>query len=101
MTEQTSPLTALSEAKRTQAYARFAFLRPALEEGVSQAQIVRTHQMALSTVQRWIKRYREQRLARLAHAARSDRGKRRGLALDVVKLIEGLALLSTLTDLDF
>jgi len=87
------PLTALSEAQRAQALARFAIIRPALEEGISQAQVARTHQMAPSTVQLWIKRYREKGLAGLANnVARSDRGKSRGLPTEAIRLIEGLAL---------
>jgi putative transposase len=60
------PLTSLSEEQRAQAYARFEILRPALEDGVSQAQIARLHQLSKSTVQRWVARYREQGLAGLA-----------------------------------
>src|SRR6266581_3515209 len=66
MAEQSIQLTTLSEAQRRQALERFAVLRPALEEGVAQTQIARDHQMALSTVQRWIKSYREKGLAGLA-----------------------------------
>lgn len=58
MAEASLPLIALSEAQRTQALERLAIIRPALEEGVSQAQVARTHQIAPSTVQSWIKRYR-------------------------------------------
>ncbi len=36
MCESTFPLTALSEAQRTQARECFAIIRPALEEGVTQ-----------------------------------------------------------------
>ena len=43
MAEQAILLTALSEAQRRQALERFAVLRPALEEGVSQTQIARDH----------------------------------------------------------
>jgi len=57
------PLTTLSKAQKRQALERFAMLRPALEEGVSQTHIARNHQMGLSTVQRWIKLYREKVLA--------------------------------------
>jgi DNA transposition AAA+ family ATPase len=39
------PLTSLSEEQRSEASARFELLRPILEEGVSQAQIARTHQL--------------------------------------------------------
>jgi len=52
------PLTSLSEEQRAEAYACFEIVRPALEEGVSQAQIARTHHLSKSTVQRWITRYR-------------------------------------------
>ncbi len=59
MREPSLPLTALSEAQRAQALKRFTIIRPALEEGITQAQVARTHQIAPSTVQLWIKRYRE------------------------------------------
>lgn len=42
MVEPSIPLTALSEDQRAQAHTRFTLIRPALEDGVSQAQIVRT-----------------------------------------------------------
>src|SRR5713226_6890495 len=92
MAEQVIPLTTLTEAQRRQALERFAVLRPALEEGVSQTQIARDHQMALSTVQRWIKSYREKGLAGLAPANRSDKGKSRSLPEQAITLVEGLAL---------
>jgi putative transposase len=92
MGEPSIPLTTLSEAQRRQALERFAVLRPALEEGVSQTQIARDHQMSLSTVQRWIKSYREKGLAGLAPAARSDKGKSRRLPEQAITLVEGLAL---------
>ena len=85
-------LTALSEAQRAQAQERFEIIRPTLEEGVTQAQVARTHQIPASTIQLWIKRYREKGLAGLANAARSDKGKSRRLPPDAVGLIEGLAL---------
>lgn len=92
MAEQAILLTALSEAQRRQALERFAVLRPALEKGVSQTQIARDHQIALSTVQRWIKSYREKGLAGLAPASRSDKGKSRSLPEQAITLVEGLAL---------
>ena len=66
-------LTALSEAQRTQANAHFAIIRPALEEGITQAQIARNHNLPKSTLQRRIKNYREKGLGGLANASRSDR----------------------------
>ena len=46
MAKASVPLTSLSEEQRAEAYARFELLRPVLEEGVSQAHIVRTHQLS-------------------------------------------------------
>src|SRR5260221_13130677 len=94
MAEPSLPLTILSEAQRTQALERFAIIRPALEDGITQAQVARTHQIAPSTVQLWVKRYREQGLAGLANAerSRSDKGKSRHLPEQALQLIEGLAL---------
>ena len=77
--EASLPLTSLSEAQRTQADTRFALLRPALEGQMSQAQLTREQQIPLSTIQRWIKQYREKGLAGLANASRSDKGKSRRL----------------------
>jgi putative transposase len=86
------PLTSLSEAQRTQALERFVLLRPALEGSVSQTHLAREHHLSLSTIQRWIKQYREKGLAGLANARRSDKGKSRRLPEQAVPLIEGLAL---------
>jgi transposase InsO family protein len=86
-------LTALTSAQRAQALERFTIIRPALEEGVSRAQVARTSQIAPSTVQLWIKRYREKGLAGLANnVTRSDKGKPRTLPETAIQLIEGLAL---------
>src|SRR5437660_3196542 len=86
------PLTALSEEQRAEAYARFEILRSALEEGVPQAQIARTHQLSKSAVQRWVARYREQGLAGLATTPRKDKGKSRHLPEQAITLVEELAL---------
>jgi putative transposase len=85
-------LASLSEAQRAQAYARFEILRPALEEGVSQTQIARLHQLPKSTVQRWVARYREQGLVGLAQTVRKDKGTSRRLPEQAITLVEGLAL---------
>jgi putative transposase len=93
MAELAVPLTALSEDQRAQAQTRYTIIRPALEDGVSQSQVARTHTLARSTVQRWVKRYREEGLAGLADAkVRSDKGKSRRLPQTAITLIEGLAL---------
>jgi putative transposase len=90
--EVSFPLTSLSEAQRTQALERFALLRPALEGQMSQTQLAREQQISLSTIQRWIRQYREKGLAGLANARRSDKGKSRRLPAEAITLIEGLTL---------
>jgi putative transposase len=93
MTEPPVPLTPLSEDQRAQAHSRFTIIRPALEDGITQAQVARTHNIPPSTIQRWVKRYREKGLAGLTDAkARSDKGKSRRLPAEALTLIEGLAL---------
>ena len=93
MVEPPILLTALSEDQRAQAHTRFTIIRPALEDGVSQAQVARTHNISKSTIARWVKRYREHGLTGLAdRSARSDKGTSRRLPTDAVTLIEGLAL---------
>jgi len=66
-TKASESLTNLSEEQRTQALERFAFLRPALEGRISQTQLAREQHIPLSTMQRWIKQYREKGLAGLAN----------------------------------
>src|SRR6266487_1489208 len=63
MAQSSIPLTSLTEAQRAQAQKRFTIIRPALEDGVTQAQVARTH-----------------------------KGKSRRLPPDAIPLIEGLAL---------
>lgn len=93
MKDSPVPLTALAEAQRVQAQTRFSIIRPALKDGVSQAQVARTHTIPASTVRHWVKRYREQGFAGLAdRRTRSDKGKSRRLPPDAITLIEGLVL---------
>ncbi len=95
MTEPPVPLTALSEDQRAQAHSRFPIIRPALEDGVTQAQVARTHTITASTIQRWVKRYREKGLAGLADArVRSDKGKSRRLPAEAISVdldLKGIA----------
>ncbi len=86
------PLTALSEEQRAQALQRYSTIRPALEKEISQAQVARTHELVLSTIQLWIKQYREEGLAGLASARCSDKGSSRRLPGGAIRLVEGLAL---------
>ncbi|GHO72342.1 hypothetical protein KSD_01130 [Ktedonobacter sp. SOSP1-85] len=100
MMEPPIPLTALSEAQRAQATQRFTIIRLALEDGVTQTQIASTHNISVSTVRRWVKRYREKGLAGLADAkVHSDKGKSCRLPPEAITLIEGLALQTVLSEL--
>lgn len=92
MAEPSVSLTDLSEGQRVQAYTRFKIIRPVVEDGVSQAQIARTHDVPVSTIQRWVKRYREKGIVGLADAGRSDKGTSRRLSPDAVALVKKLAL---------
>jgi transposase-like protein len=92
MVQTPLPLTALSEEQRAQALQRYDIIRPALEKQTSQAQVARTHKLSPSTVQLWIKQYREKGLAGLTHARRSDKGSSRRLPEQAIRLVEGLAL---------
>jgi len=92
MSEQVPSLATLTEAQRAEAMECFSLLRPALEDGVSQTEVARLHHLPLRTVQRWIQHYRQQGLVGLAKKERKDRGLRRGMPPELVRLIEGLAL---------
>jgi putative transposase len=85
------PLSGLSEAERAQAFERFAFLRPFLEEGVPLARVARDRGIALRTARRWASVYRREGLAGLARKERSDQGTRQ-LSDQLQQVIEGLAL---------
>src|SRR5436190_22891558 len=85
-------LSELTEEQRGEAYERYKLIRESLEEGVPQTVIARESGVPLKTVQRWIRRYREDGLRGLARLGRSDKGKQRGLTEEEVKVVEGLAL---------
>ncbi len=84
-------LAALDERRREQAMARFAALRPHLEEGVSLACAAGHAGIPVRTADRWLARYRRGGLAGLARSARRDAGTRR-MPADLVALVEGMAL---------
>ncbi|QBD77333.1 transposase [Ktedonosporobacter rubrisoli] len=85
-------LTELTEEQRTEAYRRYEVVKECVEEGVPQTEVAREYGVPLSTLQRWVHQYREDGLCGLARQPRADRGTRRNLSEEVVKVIEGLAL---------
>jgi putative transposase len=81
----------LDAPRREQAMARFAVLRPHLQDGVPLARAASDAGVAVRTAQRWLARYRACGLAGLARTSRADTGRRR-LPAELPGLIEGLAL---------
>ena len=84
-------LAALTDGQRESAMARFAVLRPHLEQEVPLARVAADAGVALRTVQRWLARYRVAGLVGLARLPRTDLGRRK-VASELVQIIEGLFL---------
>lgn len=85
-------LTELTEEQRERAYERYQVVRPYFEEGVAQTEIAREQKVPLSTLQRWVKQYREEGLCGLVRQGRADLGRRRGMPEEMQQVIEGLWL---------
>jgi putative transposase len=71
--------------------ARYAVLRPHLEDGTTLAEAARQASVPVRTAQRWLASYRALGLAGLVRRPRSDRGSR-SLPETLVTFIEGMAL---------
>ena len=82
----TAPFAELAEDQRRKVMARFAVLRPTLEEGVPLTRAAAEADVPLRTAQRWLARFRRDGLAGLARASRRDAGSRH-LPADLVTLI--------------
>ncbi len=89
MTKQTLPLTVYTQEQRLLAQARFALIRPFLEEGVPLTQIAHEQHLPLRTARSWVADFRTYGLAGLIRQTRSDQGKRSRLPTDLLSLIEG------------
>ena len=87
----TASFATLTEEGQAQAMARFAVLRPHLEDGVPLGHAADAAGVPLRTAQRWLARYRRGGLAGLARPRRGDAGARRSPD-DLVTLIEGMGL---------
>ena len=92
MTELVSQLASPTEAQREQALERFSLIQPFLEGDIPLTHVAAMHRLPLRTLRQWVQRYRQEGLVGLIRKGRRDRGKRRGLPADFVRLIEGLAL---------
>ena len=92
MTEHVSQRASATEAQREQALERFSLIQPFLEGDIPLTHVAASQRLPLRTLRQWVQRYRREGLVGLIRKGRSDRGKRRGLPADLVRLIEGLAL---------
>jgi putative transposase len=86
-----SLLDGFSDTERARALERFRILQPYLEEDVPLVQIVKEHGLALRTVRRWVRQYRQNGLSGLCRKAHSGKGKSR-MSTELRQAIEGLAL---------
>ncbi|NJN48065.1 MAG: DDE-type integrase/transposase/recombinase [Candidatus Competibacteraceae bacterium] len=84
-------LSGLNTNQREKAMARFAVLKPHIDEQVPLSEVARDTNTPARTAQRWLSRYRHGGLAALARSTRSDAGHHK-LPAGVVQLIEGMAL---------
>ena len=85
-------LAEVSSELRAEAYRRYEVIRPCLDKEVSQAEQARVSGVTHSTIERWMKQYRQDGLRGLVRQERSDKRTRRRLSEEVVKLVEGFAL---------
>lgn len=92
MTEHLSQLASATKVQRERALERFSLIQPFLEGDIPLTHVAAMHRLPLRTLRHWVRRYRQEGLVGLIRKGRSDRGKRRGLSADLVRLIEGLAL---------
>ncbi len=82
---------ALDGQQRKQAMARFAVLRPHLEDDVPLTHAAGEAGVPVRTAERWLARYRQGGLASLVRSTRRDAGAHRSPE-DLIALIEGMAL---------
>ncbi len=80
-------LAHLTKATRRLALARFELLRPHLENGVSLSRLARQHSVPLRTLERWLRKYRQDGLGGLVRKPYANRGRRR-LPTELQHLIE-------------
>lgn len=85
-------LVELDERSRAEALARFALLRPHIEDGAALSGLARDVQIPLRTARRWVQLYRAHGLVGLARQGRADRGSRRIASAETMELVQGLAL---------
>lgn len=87
-----SSLATFTERQRTRALARFALIRPHLEERVPLTTLAQTSPLSVRTLQRLVCAYHKEGLRGLVPKRRSDCGQSRDLPDELILLTQGLAL---------
>lgn len=74
------------------AFQKFTIIEPYLEDGVSLSKIAKYHDIGLSTLKKWVQRYRKDGVAGLKRKQRSDKGMRQNISVELEALVEALVL---------
>ncbi len=82
----------MSKKHPLSALERFQIIQPFLEDEISLPKIANHYGYHLSTLKRWIKKYREQGLSGLDRKMRADKGKRQQITEELEQLAEALIL---------
>ena len=85
-------LTELTDAEREKALCRYRLIQPFLEEGIPLTKIAIHSTESISTLRRWVQRYRNNGLTGLVRQPRGDKGIPRKITDGTKHLIEGLGL---------
>lgn len=82
----------MSKTQTPSAFEKFQIIRPHLEESVSPTKIAKLHSISLSTIKRWVSKYKVEGIVGLERKQRSDKGKRHGITKELEQLTEALIL---------
>lgn len=82
----------MSKSHPTSALERFQVIRPYLEDEVSLTKLAKKNGLSLSTLKRWVGKYREFGLAGLDRKTRSDKNSHHHTTLELEQLVEALVL---------
>lgn len=82
----------MSKKHPSSALERFQTLRPHLEDNVSLVYLAKSSGFSLSTLKKWLHRYRQSGINGLDRKSRSDKGSRRLISPELEQLVEALAL---------
>lgn len=82
----------LTVEQREKALSKFRLIEPILNGSIKLQEASEQQSIPVSTLKRWVTRYKKNGLCDLVRKARADKGKLRGSPLELQMLIEGMAL---------